>query len=154
MNTKIDPIVIQTSVFGSFDGMTSALGVIAAAYLTATPRFLVTAACGLAIAAAVSMAGGEFLSETQQSQGAVRRATIMAGATFIGAFLPALPFLLFAKPVALGVAVLLVMAAAVIIAQVRVSRHGWAKAYLQTFGILLCAGMLSIAVTLVFTVAP
>jgi len=140
----------RQAIFGSFDGLTSALGVIAAAYLTGSTHVLVAAACGLAIASAVSMGGGEFLSETSKRSGALNRAGIMAVATFIGSFLPAIPFLFFVKPVSLIVACILVLAAAVVIAQFRVPTQGVVRAYLQTYGILVMAAGLSIGVTLVF----
>lgn len=143
----------RQAIFGSFDGLTSALGVIAAAYLTGNAHVLVAAACGLAIASAVSMAGGEFLSETSQRKGALNRAGIMACATFIGSFLPAVPFLFLPKPVALAVTGVLVLVAAVVIAQFRVSAHGALRAYLQTFGILVAAASLSIGATLLFNLA-
>jgi VIT1/CCC1 family predicted Fe2+/Mn2+ transporter len=143
----------RQAIFGSFDGLTSALGVMAAAYLTSTAHVLVAAACGLAIAAAVSMAGGEFLSETSGKEGQVNRAGIMAVATFVGSFLPAIPFLFQAKPAALIVAGVLVLAAAVAIAQYRVPSQGMVRAYLQTYGILVVAAGLSIGVTLLFNLA-
>ena len=74
----------------------------------------------------------------------------MAVATFIGSFLPALPFLFFVKPVALMVACVLVLVAAVVIAQFRVPTQGVVRAYVQTYGILVMAAGLSIGVTLVF----
>jgi len=143
----------RQAIFGSFDGLTSALGVIAAAYLTGNTHVLVATACGLAIASAVSMGGGEFLSETSQRSGELNRAGIMAAATFIGSFLPAIPFLFFARPFALMIACVLVLAAATVIAQFRVPTQGVVRAYLQTFGILMVAAGLSIGATLVFNLA-
>ena len=143
----------RQAIFGSFDGLTSALGVIAAAYLTGNTHILVATACGLAIASAVSMAGGEFLSETSKRNGALNRAGIMAVATFIGSFLPAIPFLFFVKPVALMVACVLVLAAAAVIAQFRVPTQGVVRAYLQTYSILVVAAGLSILATMVFNLA-
>jgi len=140
----------RQAIFGSFDGLTSALGVIAAAYLTGNTHVLVATACGLAVASAVSMGGGEFLSETSQRSGELNRAGIMAAATFIGSFLPAIPFLFFAKPIALMVAGVLVLVAAAVIAQFRVQSQGVIRAYLQTYGILVVAAGLSIGLTLVF----
>jgi VIT1/CCC1 family predicted Fe2+/Mn2+ transporter len=144
--------VMREAIFGSFDGLVSALGVIAAAYLVGNAHLLVTAAAGLAIAAAVSMAGGAFLSEPTYQKGEAKRAGVMALATFVGAFLPAVPFLFFAKPVALIGTLVLVIAASTAIAQARVPTHGYRRAYLQTLVILVVASGLSIGMTLLFNV--
>ena len=138
----------RQAIFGSFDGLTSVLGVIAAACLVSNAHVVVVAACGLAIASAVSMAGGEYLSEMSRRTGELNRAGIMACATFIGSFLPAVPFLFLAKPAALVVAGVLVVAAAAVIAQFRLPTQGVERAYLQTFGILVVAAGLSIGATL------
>ena len=143
---------MREAIFGSFDGMVSALGVIAAAFLASSAHVLVIAAAGLAVAAAVSMAGGAFLSEPTYQKGEVRRAGVMALATFAGAFLPAVPFLFLPKPAALYGTLLLVVAASVAIAQARVSTHGAARAYVQTFAILIVASLLSVGMTLLFNV--
>jgi len=141
---------MNEAIFGGFDGLTSVLGVIAAAYTSGNMHLLVVASLCLAIAAAVSMAGGEFLSETTGKAGGMHRAGIMAGATFIGAFLPAVPFLFLAKPLALGTGIVLVFCAAVVIAQMRVATHGIVRAYVQTFGVLFVAAGLSVGASLLF----
>jgi hypothetical protein len=144
---------VKEAVFGGFDGLTSVLGVIAAAYLAGSTHVLVVASLGLAIAAAVSMGGGLFLSETDTSKGKWRRTGIMTSATFVGCVIPALPFLFLPRIGALLVAGVLVLMSAVLIAQIRVPTHGIARAYIQTFAILLLAGGLSIGCTLLFNLA-
>ena len=82
---------LKQAIFGSFDGLTSALGVIAgllAAGVTDAGRIL-AAALGLAVAATVGMGAGEYLSDTGHD---LRRAGVMAGATMTGSLAPALPF--------------------------------------------------------------
>ncbi len=141
---------MREAIFGSFDGMTSALGVVAAAYVTSSAHVLVIASICLAIASAVSMAGGMFLSEQGVQKDEMQRAGVMAGATFAGSFLPAVPFLFAPKPVALVLALVLVCGAAIVIAQVRVPTHGAVRAYAQTLGLLVVAAVLSIGATLAF----
>ncbi len=80
-------------VFGGFDGLSSALGVIAGALAVhSRPRTILAVAGSLAVAAAVSMAEGEWLGD-QRSDGRLRRAGLMGAATLVGSALPALGFL-------------------------------------------------------------
>jgi VIT1/CCC1 family predicted Fe2+/Mn2+ transporter len=82
---------LQQAVFGSFDGLTSALGVIAGLIVAGThtgPRIL-AGALGLAVAATVGMGAGEYLSDESRN---LRLALVMAAATLVGSILPALPF--------------------------------------------------------------
>ena len=82
---------VREAIFGSFDGLTSALGVIAglvAAGTTNGPHIL-AASLGLAVAATVGMGAGEYLSDTSRSY---RLAAVMGAATFVGSTLPAVPF--------------------------------------------------------------
>jgi hypothetical protein len=53
------PDELSEAIFGTFDGMTSLPGVIAGALVSGTEHILVVTAAGLAVAATVSMAGGE-----------------------------------------------------------------------------------------------
>jgi len=83
---------LKEAIFGSFDGMTSALGVITGLVVAGThtgPRIL-AAALGLAVAATVGMGAGQYLSDTKRS---VRLACVMGAATFAGSVAPALPFI-------------------------------------------------------------
>ncbi len=82
---------LRQAIFGSFDGLTSALGVITGLIVAGTHiSSRILAAClGLAVAATVGMAAGEFLSDEARS---LRRALVMGAATLTGSILPALPF--------------------------------------------------------------
>jgi hypothetical protein len=101
-------------VFGGFDGLSSALGVIAGGLAVhSRPRTILAVAGSLAVAAAVSMAEGEWLGDVQRV-GRLRRAALMGVATLVGSALPALGFLggrslgiavAIASTVAVGVAV-------------------------------------------------
>jgi VIT1/CCC1 family predicted Fe2+/Mn2+ transporter len=135
------------AIFGTFDGMTSLLGVIAGALVAGSEHLLVVTAGGLAVAATVSMAGGQFLSDTGQA-GARRRAAIMGLATFIGSFVPVVPYLFLGRTPATVCSLVVITLLALGIAQARVAKQGVAKAYLQTFAILIVAGGLSIIATL------
>jgi predicted membrane protein (TIGR00267 family) len=101
----------------------------------------------LAVAATVSMAGGEFLSDTGAAGARRRRAGIMGLATFIGSFLPVIPYLVLAGTPATVASVVVTVLMAVGIAQARVPKQGVRAAYVQTFAILIVAGALSVIAT-------
>ena len=55
---------LKEAIFGSFDGMTSTLGVVAGLLAThATAPKIVAAAIGIAVAATVGMGAGQYLSD-------------------------------------------------------------------------------------------
>ncbi|HME04389.1 MAG TPA: VIT1/CCC1 transporter family protein [Solirubrobacteraceae bacterium] len=81
----------REAIFGSFDGMTSTLGVVAGLLATnATAPKILAAAIGIAVAATVGMGAGQYLSDGNRN---VRKAVVMAVATLIGSVLPAIPFI-------------------------------------------------------------
>ena len=81
----------REAIFGSFDGMTSTLGVVAGLLATrATAPHIVAGAIGIAVAATVGMGAGQYLSDDQRN---VRKELVMAVATMVGSVLPALPFI-------------------------------------------------------------
>jgi VIT family len=82
---------LKQAVFGSFDGCTSALGVVTGLVVggTHSGSRILAAALGLAIAATVGMGAGEYLSDVTRN---LRRAGVMAVATLTGSLTPALPF--------------------------------------------------------------
>ncbi len=84
---------LKQAIFGSFDGLTSALGVITGLIVAGTPTGsrILAASLGLAVAATIGMGAGEYLSDESRS---LRRAAVMAAATLTGSILPALPFAL------------------------------------------------------------
>lgn len=139
---------ISVFVMGCFDGLTCGAGTIAVSYLAGNTHLLVLVAVGLAIAEAVAMAGGQYLSEQASGISTLRHAGIIGIAAMTGTLVPALPFLFASKHIALIGTLVLLVAMAVLIAQVRVKSHGFRQAYGQTFAILLCAGGLSVGVTL------
>jgi len=78
----------RPAIFGGFDGTATLLGVVIYLLLTHPGLIFPTAVSG-AISSAVSMGGGEFLSESDTGLAA---SGVMAAATFTGAVLPAVPF--------------------------------------------------------------
>src|SRR5215469_13667843 len=80
----------REAIFGSFDGMTSTLGVVAGLLATkATSSHIVAGAIGIAVAATIGMGAGQYLSDEERN---VRKAIVMAVATLVGSVLPAIPF--------------------------------------------------------------
>ena len=129
---------IREAIFGSFDGMTSTLGVVAGLLATkASASHVVAAAIGIAVAATVGMGAGQYLSDGQRN---VRKALVMALATLVGSVLPAIPFL-FGTSQACVIASLAItaLAAAVI---------GHYRGYLVTYGILIVVSAITVGLSL------
>ena len=81
----------REAIFGSFDGMTSTLGVVAGLLAArATAPKILAGAIGIAVAATIGMAAGQYLSDGTRN---LCRAGVMGLATLVGSVLPALPFL-------------------------------------------------------------
>jgi len=138
--------IVSKAIFGSFDGMTCILGVIAAGYIIGDTHALVLSAVGLALASGISMTGGAYLSDVTNVN-TVKYALVIGVASCIGILLPSLPFAFAPKPLALLLCALITCALGVLIAQARVSSLGILKAYGQTFLIIGAAAGVSIAVT-------
>lgn len=138
---------IGKAIFGSFDGMTCVLGIIAAGYVSGDAHALVLGAIGLAIAEGVAMLGGSYLSELVAVD-RWKHAAIIGIAACIGVLLPAIPFLFAPFSIALIISAGITIALAAVIAQMRVQESGALQAYAQTFAILLVAAAASILVTL------
>src|SRR5215469_7926541 len=87
----LGPSDAKEAIFGSFDGMTSTLGVVAGLLATnSSAPHIVAGAIGIAVAATIGMGAGQYLSDGDRN---VRKAIVMAVATLIGSVLPAIPFL-------------------------------------------------------------
>jgi hypothetical protein len=131
-----------TAVFGLEDGCSSAMGVILGAGITLSSRALLVAAVALAVAASVSMAGGLWLSN-----GDKRQAFVMAGATLVGSFLPAVPWLVVSGALAFGLCVAIAVALGVLIAELRPGKP--LASYAQTFGVLIVATGAAVGASLI-----
>jgi VIT1/CCC1 family predicted Fe2+/Mn2+ transporter len=133
MNSKL----ISTAVFGSFDGMTSAMGVILA--LLATPHALLLGALGIGIAAVIGMGLGEWQSDSSSGW---KPAVAMAVASGVGTLLPVIPFIFMAGAPAVIASALIIITATAVIAKVRVSenRSYW-KAARESYTILVITAL-------------
>jgi VIT1/CCC1 family predicted Fe2+/Mn2+ transporter len=125
---------VSEAIFGSFDGVVSVIGVIVA-LLAGPTAIMVDAAIGLAAASAVGMAAGEYLGDHTRN---LRKAGVMGVATIVGTMCPVVPFIVLPKRPAIVVSVLLVVAISLVIARSRAEGSS-ARAYVETFGVLLFA---------------
>jgi hypothetical protein len=114
----------KEAIFGSFDGMTSTLGVVAGLLAAhATPAKILAAAVGIAVAATTGMGAGQYLSDGKRN---MRKAVVMAVATLIGSVLPALLFIFGASLACVLSSVAITIVAAGVIGYYR----GYAVTYL------------------------
>ncbi len=144
--------LFKQATFGSFDGMTSLLGILVALVVSHTnPHTVLVASAGLAIAAAVGMGGGEYLSDSG-GPGGLTRASVMTGATFAGAFIPVLPYLWVGGRLGFILTLAVIALISVAIAEIRTLDSRRVKAYAQTFVIVLLASGLSIGVSILLGV--
>lgn len=119
---------------GGFDGTASLLGVVV--YLLVThPALIFPTALSGAISSAVSMGGGEWLSDSENGFAA---SSVMAGATFTGALLLALPFAIWTGPLAVAESAVICCLIGITVAALRPLR-GFGMALAETFGILAAA---------------
>jgi VIT1/CCC1 family predicted Fe2+/Mn2+ transporter len=130
---------LREAIFGSFDGMTSTLGVVAGLLATHTnaPRIL-AGAIGIAVAATVGMGAGQYLSEDRHNR-SLRKAAIMALATLIGSVLPALPFI-FGNSTANVIASIAITAAAAAVI-------GHYRGYVVTYSILIVVSLITVGLS-------
>lgn len=132
----------QEAIFGTFDGATSAVGVVGASVIAGSSRGLIVAAVGLAVASMVGMGAGQWLSDAR-SAGKMRRAVVMAAATLLGTVVPALPFFLGGgRTLDVVVSAGLTLTLGGVIAELRPGARVVSLA--QTFAILLLASTLAV----------
>jgi VIT1/CCC1 family predicted Fe2+/Mn2+ transporter len=132
------------AIFGAYDGVVSIVGFIFGLVLHHASRGLIaTGGLGGAVAATVSMTTGIYEASDGQTREKLHGAAAMGLSTFVGSFLPVLPFFLFARVVAL-----LVSGAACL------SVAGWIgfekrlglRGYLKAYAVLLSAVGLTLLV--------
>ena len=121
----------RPATFGLADGLMSMLGVVL--YLMGHQSLIFPAALSGGISSALSMAGGEWLSDSENGLGA---SCVMGAATGLGAILPALPYAFGTGPAAVAESVVICCLIGVIVAALRPMR-GFGMALVETFGILL-----------------
>lgn len=131
---------VRPAVFGAFDGLTAVLGVLLT--LTGHPSLVIPTAAGVAIAEAIGMFFGEWLSDSDNGFGA---SAVIGAASLVGSMGPALPWawLSGSSAITASAAVLVGLAAAITV--LRGAERGWLRAATETYGILAVA-IASIAV--------
>jgi len=130
----------RPAVFGGFDGTSSLLGVVI--YLLFThPALIFPAAVSGAASSAVSMGGGEWLSDSDNGFAA---SLVMGIATFAGAVLPAVPFAFGSGPAAVISSAAACLGIGVIVARLRPARR-MGLALAETFGILAAVIAVTVA---------
>jgi VIT1/CCC1 family predicted Fe2+/Mn2+ transporter len=125
---------MRPAVFGSFDGLTAILGVLLS--LSHQPRLILPAALGLAVAEGVGMCAGEWLSDSDSGFGA---AAVIGLATAAGSILPAFPYALLPRGMAVAVSVAVFALMGTAISAARARERGWVRSLIETFGVLVVA---------------
>lgn len=119
----------RPAISRAFDGTASLLGVVI--YLLFThPALIFPVVLSGAVSSALSMGGGEWLSD---SGNGFTASGVMALATFCGALLPAVPFALGTGPAPVAESGVLYGSIAIIVAAFRTNR-GLGLALAETFG--------------------
>ncbi|HUA44498.1 MAG TPA: VIT1/CCC1 transporter family protein [Solirubrobacteraceae bacterium] len=136
--TGVDGSDLREAIFGSFDGMTSTLGVVAGLLATnATAPKILAAAIGIAVAATVGMGAGQYLSDGDRN---MRKAVVMAMATLIGSVLPAIPFIFGDSQACVFSSIGITVVAAGII--------GHYRGYLVTYSILIIVSVVTVGLSI------
>lgn len=128
---------VKLAVFGAFDGVVTVLGAVFPN--TGSPHTLTLTCIGLAASGAVSMGGGELVSDSEAGWAA---STAIGLTTGLGTLLPAVPYLAWRGLPALVVSMALCVAVALGISWVKTTAENgptFRKAALHTHSILLVA---------------
>ena len=134
----LSPSDAKEAIFGSFDGMTSTLGVVAGLLATkSSASHIVAGAIGIAVAATIGMGAGQYLSDEDRN---VRKAIVMAVATLVGSVLPAIPFFFGTSLACVLASIGITLAAAAVI--------GHYRGYLVTYGILIAVSLLTVGLSI------
>jgi VIT1/CCC1 family predicted Fe2+/Mn2+ transporter len=134
----LSPSDAREASFGSFDGMTSTLGVVAGLLATrSSAQHIVAGAIGIAVAATIGMGAGQYLSDDARS---IRKAVVMAIATLVGSVLPALPFVFGTSLGCVLASVAITFLAAAVI--------GHYRGYVVTYAILIAVSVLTVGLSI------
>ena len=121
----------RPAIMGGFDGCASLIGVVV--YLALShPSLILPAAVSGALTSAVSMGGGEFLSDSDSGW---KASGVMALATFCGALAPALPFAFGEGPASIAECAVICAGVVIVVAALRPGR-GLGLALAETAGLL------------------
>jgi VIT1/CCC1 family predicted Fe2+/Mn2+ transporter len=138
---------VRQAIFGSFDGMTSTLGVVAGLLAThANASHIVAGAIGIAVAATIGMGAGQYLSDEQRNlrqadkRQNLRKAFVMALATLVGSVLPALPFLFGRSKACIVASIVITLLAGGVI--------GHYRGYVVTYAILIVVAALTVVLSI------
>lgn len=124
------------AVFGCFDGLTSLIGVLLPLWSTGHAGTLVHTALGLALAEAVGMAAGAWLSDSDHGPAA---AGVIGAATGFGTLAPTLPFAILPPAPARLACLAIITALTLVIALVRARQRGLRRALAETVLVLTAA---------------
>lgn len=122
--------LLKASVLGAVDGVTVVLGVLFS--LAGHPDLVVPTAISVAVAEAVGMAAGEWLSDSSNGFGG---AIAIGIAVLLGSIIPALPWLWLRGTPAIVASIVVLLALAAVITVLRGGR-GPRRAAIETFGVL------------------
>lgn len=142
----LDKETLKPSIFGSFDGLTSLLGVFIP--LLSSPNVIFSTCLCLGVSSAVSMGLGEYLSI-----GRVKDSLYMGVFTGLGCVVPAVPFLFFAKNIALLGSIGLYFLSILGISWMKSLDIGWRRAVTSTFLVSLIAFLLVLITTLIIPIS-
>jgi len=153
MKKILDKEVLKPSIFGMYDGLTSLLGVLIP-LLKYTHLLIFTTCFGLAVSSAISMGLGEYLSSGKSipTRTRLHTSTYMSVFTFIGCFLPVVPFLFAHGFTALVISVIIYLLLTLVVAYMKSTDLGWKDSLVQTMAVSLVAVVLVVCVTLVLPV--
>lgn len=136
---------LRPAVFGAADGLTCALAAVLS--LAGHPGLVLHTAIALSVAECVSMAAGEWLSDSDSGLAA---SVVIGVATGAGGVLPAIPYAWLSGAAAMTVSVLVFAVAAGAIAWARCGERGRWRAVAETYGVLAVAAaavVLSVLIT-------
>ena len=136
--TRLSASDAREAIFGSFDGMTSTLGVVAGLIATkSSAPHIVAGAIGIAVAATIGMGAGQYLSDGQRN---MRKAVVMALATLVGSVLPAVPFIFGTSLACVLASVAITLVAAGVI--------GHYRGYVVTYAILIVVSLVTVGLSI------
>lgn len=125
---------IRQAIFGSSDGATGAVGLIGAFYVSGHRGAIALGCFSIAVAAGLSMAGGEYISDPDCS---AHRAGVMGAATLFGGLLPAVPFFFGQGGWVLPVSAGLTLCLGGVITWVRSRARGWGRAAVEVYAVFV-----------------
>lgn len=140
---------IKQAIFGSSDGATTSLGIMATMWSSHHGSSIAPAVVGASLAATVGMGGSEYISDPESS---VHRATVMALGTLIGGLWPAVPFFFGHSSALLATCAAAALVLGGIIVRVKVRNgDGWALSLAEVYGVFVAA---SVVATVAGLLAP